>query len=287
MPITTGVSQTVSTGTSTTTTSTNITPLPPVALINLILADVNAILPNFNGLVSSYRLLVGSAEEIHRTPEVCHDVFERAVRRYDNTGMLIDVLLELLCCKIVFSSELLQTTCGPVDLVRFLLTCLDGDDTPCRSAQTVVGLEALKRLQDKFCGDHYCLPYHQVLCPPVPPSTPTTPSPHNASTPPSSPSPPPSSPPEQPASSILLDSDIADIIETKLISILNKYDILCNTRTPEAASSPLNKDDRDTQTAPENNATADAESETTLGYTSRLRPKHLPGTATKKGKSDK
>ncbi|KYZ76250.1 hypothetical protein AXX12_07365 [Anaerosporomusa subterranea] len=286
MPITTGVSQTVSTGTSTTTTSTNITPLPPVALINLILADVNAILPNFNGLVSSYRLLVGSAEEIHRTPEVCHDVFERAVRRYDNTGMLIDVLLELLCCKIVFSSELLQVTCGPVDLVRYLLTCLDGDDTPCRSAQTVVGLEALQRLQDKFCGDQYCLPYHQVLCsePPVPPSTPTTPSPHNALTLPSSPP----SPPAQPTSSILSDSDIADIIETKLISILNKYDILCNTRMPEAASPPLNKGDWDTQTAPENNVNKiDAESETTLGYTSRLRPKHLPGTAAKKGKNDK
>jgi hypothetical protein len=260
-----------------------------VALINLILADVNAILPNFNGLVSSYRLLVGSAEEIHRTPEVCHDVFERAVRRYDNTGMLIDVLLELLCCKIVFSSELLQATCGPVDLVRYLLTCLDGDDTPCRSAQSVVGLEALKRLQDKFCGDQYCLPYHQVLCTAVPPTTPTTPSPHNGFTSPSFPFPPsPPPPPAQPASSILSDSDIAEIIETKLISILNKHDILCNSRIPEVTSAPLNKGDWETQTAPENNATKiDVESKINLGYTSSLHPKHLPGTAAKKGKHDK
>lgn len=286
MPTTIGVSQTVSTGTSTTTTSTSTTPLPPVALINLILADVNAILPNFNGLVSSYRLLVGSAEEIHRTPEVCHDVFERAVRRYDNAGTLIDVLLELLCCKIVFSSELLQVTCGPVDLVRYLLTCLDGDDTPCRSAQAVVGLEALKRLQDKFCADQYCLPYNQVLCsePPVPPNTPTTPSPHNALTPPASPP----SPPAQPAPSILAESDIAEIIETKLISILNKYDILCNSRSAEAESAPLIKDNSDTQAAPKNDtAIIDAESESASTYTSRLRPKHLPGTAAKKSKSDK
>jgi len=272
MPKTTGSSQTVTTATTATTDSATITPLPPVALINLILADVNAVLPNFNGLVSSYRLLVGSAEEIHRTPDVCPDVFERAVLRYDNAGMLIDVLLELLCCKIVFSSELLQVTCGPVDLVRYLLTCLDGDDTPCRSAQTVVGLEALKRLQDKFCDDHYCLPDHQVVCRPlpVPPAPPTSPSP--------------SQPP--PTSSILSDSDIADIIEVKLISILTDYGILDNIRTPATTVLPK-KSESDIKNTPDFDSMVGEEvaTEADSCYISRLRPKHLPSATAKNVKN--
>lgn len=283
MPITTGFSQTVNTtinGTTTATTnSATNTPLPPVALINLILADVNAVLPNFNGLVSSYRLLVGSAEEIYRTPEVCHDVFERAVRRYDNTGLLIDVLLELLCCKIIFSSELLRATCGPIDLFRYLLTCLDGDDTPCRSAQTVVGLEALKRMKDKFCEEDYCLPYNQVLCPkqPEPPKAePATP-----------PTPPASQPTAEPAAvPIICESDIADIIETKLISILNKYNIL-PSRDPETAILPHREEDLENKC---NNTSShiieESHIESSKTYSSRLRPKYLPGDAAKKKRDD-
>ncbi|MDU4959224.1 MAG: hypothetical protein E6X17_00970 [Sporomusaceae bacterium] len=253
MPITTGVSQTVSTVSSSTTSSTTVNPLPPVALINLILADVNAILPNFNGLVSSYRLLVGAAEEIRRTPELCPDVFERAVRRYDNAGLLLDVLLELLCCKIVFSSELLQVTCGPVDLIRYLLTCIDGDDTPCRSAQTVVGLEALKRLQDKFCDSQYCLPDHDVICQqPAGIAAAASPQPQ---------------PPAQPPP-LLCESDIAEIIEVKLLSILNKYHLIGKIR-PDAANTG-------SEAIVE---TADPAAQ--VPYTSRLHPKYTPGSSAK------
>jgi len=209
MPTSTTISQTVTPDTTSTTTSTTTTDLAPLAIIDLILADVNAVLPNFNSLVSSYRLLVGAAEEIKRTPDVCPDVFERAVRRYDNAGMLLDVLLELLCCKIVFSSELLRVTCGPVDLVRYLVTCLDGQDIPCRTAEEVVGLAALRRLQGNLCGDHYCLPERPVICP-KPPS-----------------SPPPTSPPPT-ETALPVDSDIAEVVETKIISNLTQPGFLSN-----------------------------------------------------------
>ena len=68
----------------------------PQPIIDLILADINAVIPNLSSLVASYRLLVGASEEIHRTPEVCPEVFERAVRRADNAGTIIDLFLELL-----------------------------------------------------------------------------------------------------------------------------------------------------------------------------------------------
>lgn len=215
MPISTTTSQTVNTDTTSTTTSTTTTDLAPLAIIDLILADVNAVLPNFNSLVSSYRLLVGAAEEINRTPNVCPDVFERAVRRYDNAGMLLDVLLELLCCKIVFSSELLRVTCGPVDLVRFLITCLDGQDVPCRTAEEVVGLAALRRLQGCLCGDQYCLPDRPVVCPKPP-------------APPKPPSAPPTTAPPPDETALPVDSDIAEVVETKIISNLTQTGFLSN-----------------------------------------------------------
>ena len=70
------------------------------SIINTILADVNAIIADLQQLVSSYRLLVGAAEEIHRTPEVPHDILVRSVERFDRVGTLIDIIVELLCCKI-------------------------------------------------------------------------------------------------------------------------------------------------------------------------------------------
>lgn len=185
----------------------------PQPIIDLILADVNAVIPNFSSLVSSYRLLVGSAEEIHRIPGVCPDVFERAVRRFDNAGTLIDILLELLCCKIGYSSLFLSLSCAPVDLFRLLVNCTDEPDTPCRTAESVVLLEALRRV---LCGcNQTCLPQEPVVCPtaqqpqPTPPPT-TTPATPPATPPPASPSPPPCPPP--PDKCITFSGDIAEVI---------------------------------------------------------------------------
>ena len=237
MPTTTTVSHTATSATTSDTTTTVTTPLQPVAVVDLILGDVNALLPNFNGLVSSYRLLVGAAEEIRRTRDICPDVFERAVRRFDSAGTLIDVLLELLCCKIVFSADLLKSTCGPVDLVRYLLTCLDGQDTPCRSAETVVGLAALRRLQDYLCGAPPCLPNGPVVCAAPPPV------------------PPPISPPPLPP--IVEDSDIADVVETAVITNLSKSSFLASTATSSVVEEAL-------------------ETVTDLQTVSRLRRRHTP-----------
>lgn len=146
-----------------TTSSTNQNPQP---IIDLILADINAVIPNLSSLVASYRLLVGASEEIHRTPEICPEVFERAVRRADNAGTLIDVFLELLCCKLEFSSDFLKVSCAPVDLFRLLANSTTGTDIPQHTAEQVVEMEALRRLIEACHHQRPCLPDHSVVvCP--------------------------------------------------------------------------------------------------------------------------
>lgn len=156
--------ETTTTGTTTTTCTTNIQN-SQISIINLILSDINAVLPNFNTLVSSYRLLVGSAEEISRTPDVCRDVYIRSVKRFDDCGTLIDILLELLCCKIAFSAQFLQLTAGPVDLFRLLGNCNNEcKDTGFTTAEDVLKLEVLRQALCKagFISD--CLPKDREVC---------------------------------------------------------------------------------------------------------------------------
>lgn len=166
----TATSQT--TTSSQTNTSQTTTSLP---IVDAILADVNAVIPNFSSLVASYRLLVGSAEEIHRIPGVPAEIFKRAVVRFDRAGTLIDILLELLCCKITFSSEFLSITCAPVDIFRDLATCDPCTaDTPCRTAEQIVLLEVIRQALER-CG------YYKPCFPPedydIQPPSPTPPSP--------------------------------------------------------------------------------------------------------------
>lgn len=146
----------------------------PQPIIDLILADINGVIPNLSSLVASYRLLVGASEEIHRTPEICPEVFERAVRRADNAGTLIDVFLELLYCKIAFSSEFLKISCAPVDLFRLLANRSTATDIPFHTAEQVVEMEVLRRILEKCQKQNSCLPEHMVVCP-KPPSTPPPP----------------------------------------------------------------------------------------------------------------
>jgi hypothetical protein len=161
-PTTSATSKTATTTTTTTTGSGSTTEtcsttaslastLPtPQRIIDTILADINAVMPNYQILVSSYRLLVGAAEEIQRTPGVPRELFERAVLRMDNAGTLIDIFLDLLLCKISFSSDFLSVTCAPVDLFRLLATCNPACDTPQRTGEQILQLEVLRRALDKY-----------------------------------------------------------------------------------------------------------------------------------------
>ena len=174
----TTTTQTTTEGATTTKTTTQqCIPCTPPALetvpsiIDTILADVNAIIPNFSSLVSSYRLLVGAAEEIHRIPGVCPDVFERAVRRFDNTGTLIDILLDLLCCKIAYSSEFLSIICAPIDLFRLFNNRLEPCDQSHLTADQIITLEALRRTVAD-CLECPCFSDNPVVCPPPPITTP-------------------------------------------------------------------------------------------------------------------
>jgi len=136
-------------------------------IIDTILSDITAVIPNFASLVSSYRLLVGSAEEIRRTPGVPFEIFERAVIRYDRAGTLIDILLELLCCKIAFSSQFLAVTCAPVDIIRLLANCGPLEDDSCQTAEQIIILELLRQVLDRHCHDHSCFgPPPEGITPP-------------------------------------------------------------------------------------------------------------------------
>ncbi len=139
------------------------------SIINTILGDINGVIPNFTSLVSSYRLLVGSAEEIQRTPGVPFEIFERAVIRYDRAGTLIDILLELLCCKIAFTSQFLAVTCAPVDVFRLLADCGPCENDPCSTAEQIIILEALRQLLGRPCDSCFGPPPEGI--------TPTTPPP--------------------------------------------------------------------------------------------------------------
>lgn len=141
-------------------------------IIDTILSDITGIIPNFTSLVSSYRLLVGSAEEIQRTPGVPFEIFERAVIRYDRTGTLIDILLELLCCKIVFSSQLLAITCAPLDIIRLLSNCGPLEEDACRTAEQIIILELLRQVLERHCNDQSCFGPPPDISPPQPPAPP-------------------------------------------------------------------------------------------------------------------
>lgn len=211
----------------------------PQPIIDLILADINAVIPNLSSLVASYRLLVGASEEIHRTPEVCPEVFERAVRRADNAGTLIDIFLELLCCKVAFSSDFLQISCAPVDLFRLLANKTSATDIPFHTAEQVVEMEALRRVLDLCHHRKPCLPKCDVICP-KPPSAP------------------PSAQTSQPPSN----SDIEEVEAVALVNLVNSLrsdEIVC----PNPASSETKSDHVD-----------DAYSERPVNE-SRVRCKHL------------
>jgi hypothetical protein len=123
-----------------------------LTIIETILADVNAIVPNFAALVNAHRLLVGSAEEIHRIPGVTPDAVARAIERFDRSGVVIDILIDLLCCKIAFSSELLAVTCAPIDLFRLLANRFDVADPPHLVAEEVLVLEVIRRARECLLG---------------------------------------------------------------------------------------------------------------------------------------
>ncbi|VBB07515.1 Hypothetical protein LUCI_2764 [Lucifera butyrica] len=164
----------------------------PQPIITTILADINAVVPNFSSLVSSYRLLVGAAEEIHRIPGVSEEIFQRSITRFDRCGTLIDIFLELLCCKITYSTEFLGLSCAPIDLFRLLLNRSDALDTPHHTAEQIVELEALRRALglsglDCSCFNSplggNCPPeqgHHFTYTPPPPPTPAPAPAPPSA-----------------------------------------------------------------------------------------------------------
>lgn len=120
-------------------------------ILTTIIADVNALVPNLASLASTFRLLVGSAEEISRIPGVPIEVYERSIIRFDRCGSLIDILLELLCCKIKFMAEFLSTTCAPIDLIALAQNPVD-DST----IEIIIEIEVLRRILKCYCEENSC-----------------------------------------------------------------------------------------------------------------------------------
>ncbi len=120
-------------------------------ILSAIISDVNALVPNLASLSSSYRLLVGSAEEIGRTPGVPIEVYERAIIRFDRSGTLIDILLELLCCKIKFLAQFLSTTCAPIDFFSLAQNPIEE-----HTIEEIIEIEVLRRILTCYCEENSC-----------------------------------------------------------------------------------------------------------------------------------
>lgn len=122
-------------------------------ILDAIIADITAIVPQYSSVVSSYRLLVGSAEEISRMPGAPREVYERAVCRFDRAGTLIDIMQELLCCKIRFLAEFLSVTCAPIDIFSLAQNPLEE-----ATIEEIIEIEVLRRLLEVICEREPCFP---------------------------------------------------------------------------------------------------------------------------------
>jgi hypothetical protein len=120
-------------------------------ILDVIIADVNALIPNLASLASTYRLLVGSAEEIGRIPGVPLETYERAITRFDRCGTLIDIIQELLCCKIKFLAEYLSTTCAPIDVFSLAQNPLEAS-----TIEEIIEVEVLRRILKCCCEEKSC-----------------------------------------------------------------------------------------------------------------------------------
>jgi hypothetical protein len=139
-------------------------------IVDTVLGDVVALVPQFSSIVASYRLLVGAAEELNRTNRVCEDIAQRAIIRADRAGALIDMLLEILCTKIAFSTNFLAVSSAPVDVFRFLSTAYACD--PSRlTAEQIIQLEALRQLLCRERSDSCFADKTTGPCTPPPPGS--------------------------------------------------------------------------------------------------------------------
>ncbi len=120
-------------------------------ILDVIIADVNALVPNLASLASTYRLLVGSAEEIGRIPGVSMESYERSIIRFDQCGTLIDIIQELLCCKIKFIAEYLSITCAPIDVFSLAQNPLEAT-----TIEEIIEVEVLRRVLKCYCEKNSC-----------------------------------------------------------------------------------------------------------------------------------
>lgn len=198
-------------------------PLERLPIVDTILSDVNALVIQFNTLTAAYRLLVGSAEEIPRIKGVNPEIEIRAVQRVDRTGALLDMLLEILCYKISFSTNFLAVTSAPVEIFRQLQECCQ-PIRACDTAKQIIELEALRQLLGR-CRNEACF-YDKTSCPPYVP-------------PPPSPKPPGGQPPAsyQPIPSDIQEKLITDIVQT-LSTVLNPETTVLRDPAPTAPLQP-------------------------------------------------
>ncbi len=92
-----------------------------INVTDLLFSDVTPLLNVMNQLTEDFRLLVGSAEELTRTPGVNQRTVNQAIDRVENTGTLIDLTIVSLYVKILFVTDVMDTTGLPLTLIIGLL----------------------------------------------------------------------------------------------------------------------------------------------------------------------
>ncbi len=89
-------------------------------VINTILTDVTALTLTYRDLALAYFYITEGLGNLLIAKEVSPGIINRAVERADMSGKLLDLLSDLLFCKLSFSSDFLGISCAPVDLLRDL-----------------------------------------------------------------------------------------------------------------------------------------------------------------------
>lgn len=116
-------------------------------LINTILTDVTALTLTYRDLALAYFYITEGLGNLLIIKDAPPEIIDCAIERADKSGKLIDLLSELLFCKLSFSSDFLGISCAPVDLLRDLAQCKYYNEN--QSAEQILQMELIRRAMQK------------------------------------------------------------------------------------------------------------------------------------------
>ncbi len=115
-------------------------------VLNTLLTDTAATSLLFNEIAEGYFFLASAAKLVKEIPETPPGVLERALARTDVTGNVLDAILDLLQCKVNFSTAFLLLTCAPIDVLVALAIAKAECSKDLTTPEQILQLEALRHI---------------------------------------------------------------------------------------------------------------------------------------------